>query len=249
MISINRGDCPERLAGGSSAQGRYAHREVVDALHSMQHGKCCYCELEISGEGHGKAVEHFAPKAVFKGQRNDWENLLLACAQCNGKKSDDFPVEMLTAELDEPKVAYVTNPESGTPLVINPSDQSIDPEAHLDFVLDDKDDSDHGLIYAKANNKSKANSKIGRYTIKVLGLDRAYYTKKHGDHLIELGKDYLLLLTAKRRGDDKEVKRWESEFRMSVSAKRPLAAVARAFAHDKKLDKRFNIPIPKGAAT
>ena len=153
MISINRGDCPEKLAGGSSAQDRYAHREVVDALHLMQYGKCCYCELEISDEGHGKAVEHFAPKAVFEGRRNDWENLLLACAQCNGKKSDDFPVEMLTDELDEPKVMYLTKPTSGTPLVINPSDPSIDPEAHLDFVLDDTNRSDYGLIYAKAKSK------------------------------------------------------------------------------------------------
>ncbi len=171
MISINRDDCPEKLAGGSSAQDRYAHREVVRTLHLMQHGKCCYCELEISDEGHGKAVEHFAPKAVFEGRRNDWENLLLACAQCNGKKSDDFPVEMLTDELDEPKVVYLANPESGTPLVINPSNPSIDPEAHLDFVLDEKNDLHHGLIH------SKDNSNMGRVTIDVLGLDRPYYTE------------------------------------------------------------------------
>lgn len=240
MISIVRARCPDRLSGGSSARNRYALKEVVECLHAMQHGKCCYCEMRVSDEGHGRAVEHFAPKAVFAGRRNDWDNLLLACAQCNGKKSDDFPV-MLTDEPDEAKALYLTEPAEGTPLLIDPSDTSIDPEEHLTFELDDRKET-FGLIHARNNSQQ------GKLTIKVVGLDRAYYTREHRDHLLELAWDYLTLLVAKNGGHDGEVKRYEGKFRMHVAGKSKLAAVAREFARDKQLDRRFNVPIPSGAA-
>jgi len=240
MINVNRADCPAPLGGGSRAKDRYARQEVVDALHKMQHKKCCYCEHFISGEGHGKAVEHFAPKAVFKARRNDWDNLLLACAQCNGKKSDDYPI-LLTDEPEEPKVIYISAPTDGEPLLLDPSDSANDPEEHLQFVLDDRDDF-FGLICEKND------SDRGRETINVIGLDREFYTKAHRDHLIELSKDYMTLLSAKNNGHEAEVRRCEAEFRMRVSARSKLAAVARAFAKEKKLDERFEVPIPKGAS-
>jgi len=209
----------------------------------MQHKKCCYCEITISDEGHGKAVDHFAPKAVFKGRRNDWDNLLLACAQCNGKKSDIFPVEILNSEAGEAAVIFLTRPKPGSALLLDPSNLSVDPEAHLEFVQDDTDMRDFGLI------RRRNGSRRGEYTITVIGLDRPYYTGRHRTLLIELHKDYMILLQAKHGGHDDEVARYEAIFRMRVSAKGEMAAVARAFAHKKKLDRNFNIPIPKGMAS
>lgn len=240
MISIARSGCPKELAGASRANDRYAHEGVVAALYAMQHGKCCYCECMISEEGHGKAVEHFAPKSVFRAKRNDWDNLLLVCSGCNGKKSDLFPVEVLSDQPDEVKVVYVTEPTSGEPVVINPSTPEVNPEDHLDFVLDDRAD-DFGLIYAVGE------SSRGRTSIDVLGLDRAFNTKMHRDHIIQLSKDYFTLLTAMNMEHSAETKRLEAEFRMLVSSRSRLTAVSRAFVREKKLSERFNVPKTVGS--
>ena len=40
----------------------YGHPAVKQALVDAQHGKCCFCERKIGGEGD---VEHFRPKASF----------------------------------------------------------------------------------------------------------------------------------------------------------------------------------------
>lgn len=71
----------------------------------MQHGKCCYCEQKIPKEGHQKAVEHFKPKSIFKYFINDWDNLLLACPQCNGKKSDKFFYEAAVNSISAARAA------------------------------------------------------------------------------------------------------------------------------------------------
>ena len=85
MIYIQRTECPESLKNSPLAGTKYNTKPVVKALVEMQYYKCCYCEMPIPSRGHLKAVEHFEPKSVFKLKTNDWNNLLLACAQCNGK--------------------------------------------------------------------------------------------------------------------------------------------------------------------
>ena len=90
-------------------------------------------------------------------------------------------------------------------------------------------------------------SKTAGFTIGVIGLDRWYYTKKHRDHLIKLAQDYMILFAAQTGGHTDEVERYEAKFRMYVSGKSELAALARAFARFKRLEERFNIPIPCGA--
>ena len=92
MIRIKRQPCPSALEGVSSNANHYNKKEIVKALWDMQHMKCCYCECRIPQDGHLKAVEHFRPKSVYQELKNEWSNLLLACAQCNGKKRDKLPV-------------------------------------------------------------------------------------------------------------------------------------------------------------
>lgn len=48
---------------------------------------CSYCEDQITV---GLAVEHILPRKHFPALKTKWENLLLACAKCNGKKSDNY---------------------------------------------------------------------------------------------------------------------------------------------------------------
>lgn len=245
MISIERGPCPDVLGKKPSSGVAYRNQQVVHSLWSMQHGKCCYCEQAIPEEGHQKAVEHFRPQSIFKGRKNDWENLLLACPQCNGKKSDKFPVQ-LTRRVDEVKVIYLQK-ESESDLclielfdllLIDPSDSNIDPEDHIDFIVDDRE-NDYGLIIAR-NNSSK-----GKTTIEAIGLSNGFYTRKHRDLLAsELLPLYAQMLRAKNQKEERQLDRIKREFEMYMSAKSELSALARAFAKYKRLDENFGLPIP-----
>lgn len=243
MIKIERADCPPVLQNASSEGKHYNKKEVVKVLWEMQKEKCCYCEQKIPQEGHLKAVEHFKPKSIFKNLTNDWKNLLLSCSQCNGKKSNKFPVE-LTDELDEPKVVYLKRNSDGNSLIIDPSDKDIDPEKYIDFVVDDIDDDTYGLI------KEKDNRQLGHITIKAIGLESYYYTKKRRDmYLNVLIPTFNTLLSAKSNGFDQIFEEKKDFFRMWMSAKGEFAAFARAFARYRKFDSRFGIDIPVGAAT
>jgi len=243
MIKIDRKDCPEVLQESSSEGTHYNKKEVVKVLWEMQNEKCCYCEQKIPHEGHLKAVEHFKPKSIFKDLKNDWKNLLLACAQCNGKKSAKFPVE-LTDELGEPKVVYLKRDSDGNPLIIDPSDSDIDPEEHIYFELDDINDDDCGMI------KEKNHSELGRITIKEVGLASLYYTtKRYTFYLGSLNPHYNILLFAKHQGIDHLLEAQKNHFRIWMSARGEFAAFVRAFAKSRKLDSRFEINIPVGSET
>jgi hypothetical protein len=54
---------------------------------------CAYCGVH-ENEGGGPrffTVEHYRPKSRFPKLRNEYRNLLYACAVCNGYKGDDWP--------------------------------------------------------------------------------------------------------------------------------------------------------------
>lgn len=74
------------------AERKYNHKQIKMELEKMFSGKCAYCESHIRHVSYG-AIEHFNPKAKFPHLCFSWENLLLACDQCNdkGHKGDKFP--------------------------------------------------------------------------------------------------------------------------------------------------------------
>ena len=86
---------------------QYAHRQVVETLEAMSHGKCFYCEGQGTLE-----VDHYIEVA----ERGDlvfaWENLYLACKDCQRK--------MPNASIS------VTD-------CVDPCDPAIDPAEHLQF--------------------------------------------------------------------------------------------------------------------
>ncbi len=240
MIKIKRAGCPGVLKDSPSTGKRYKNPTVVATLWKMQHGKCCYCEQYIPEKGHLKAVEHFSPKSVYKKRRNDWKNLLLACAQCNGQKSDKFPTE-LTDNSDEAKVVYQKRDSRGRPLIIDPSDTKANPEDHIGFVVDDRG-GDLG------NPKVKSDSPLGRTTINTVGLHGQFYVEKrqtfYFDTLIPV---YYILLKAKQKKERIVLQSYKDKFVMFMSAKGEFAAFARAFARDRCLNEKFGIRIPVGA--
>lgn len=86
------------VAAGCSVefdQSIYAATDVIRALHTAQHGKCCYCERPLHRNREAD-IEHFRPKGeVRQGHEHaierpgyfwlayDWSNLYLACKPCN----------------------------------------------------------------------------------------------------------------------------------------------------------------------
>lgn len=82
-----------------SYYNHYNQNDVKRALLSMYKGFCCYCESRVDGiidesevddqkiYGH---IEHLKPKRKFPLYCYDWENLHLACADCNTAKGEKY---------------------------------------------------------------------------------------------------------------------------------------------------------------
>ena len=157
--------------------GLYGDPAVKQALIAAQHGKCCFCEKKIGGEGD---VEHFRPKASFcqgKGHpverpgyywlAYEWDNLLLACPVCNQRfKRSLFPL------FDSAKRARNHHGDltQEKPLFIHPAEE--DPADFIGFRQE--------VPYAiRGNRRAKG-------TIKALGLNRENLSEERRDHLSRL---------------------------------------------------------------
>ena len=239
MIRIQRAPCPASLRGKTSQGTHYNKREVVAALWTMQHGKCCYCERLLPETGHLKAVEHFRPKAVFKGLKNEWRNLLLACSQCNGKKGAKFP-EILCDQQGCEKVLYL---DTGQPAILDPRDPDIDPEDHIDFDFSGPEWAD-GFAVIMAKNGSH----LGEETIRTIGLDAGFYTRERkARYLRVILVSYVNLLEALDSGDPARITAQRQSFELLMASQQPYAGLARAFARFRELEKRpVALQIPKG---
>ena len=62
---------------------KYAHAEVKGVLYSMSFHKCYYCERKLKNIP--KEIDHFIEVSERKDLAYEWENLYLACDNCNGK--------------------------------------------------------------------------------------------------------------------------------------------------------------------
>lgn len=100
------------------AISKYKHNEIKEGLSSMFNGKCAFCESYIENVDYGH-IEHYKPKSKFPKLSVIWDNLLLACAKCNGKgqKGDEWPTK-----------------KDGGPL-INPTIEN--PDDFFDFEFDE----------------------------------------------------------------------------------------------------------------
>lgn len=67
----------------------YRHPDVKASILNETAEKCAYCESKFA-HVHWGDVEHIKPKNRFPGQFLDYDNLTLACAICNNKKSDYY---------------------------------------------------------------------------------------------------------------------------------------------------------------
>ena len=233
MIRIKRPRCPAVLKNAGTDSDRYRHPKVVATLWEMQNGKCCYCEQIIPEKGHAKAVEHFAPKSVFRAKRNHWTNLLLACAQCNGKKADQFP-EMLTDKPHDIKLLYVQRTTRRVPALIDPSEKT-NPEEHLSYHVDLSDGPLAGQIFPRDG------SPRGRTTISVIGLDGTFFHAQRREHFITLLRLSSALLGAIENED--RLRAVRLEWQNAISRSSVFAGLAREFARKTGLGVNYGIHI------
>jgi len=85
---------------------------LKNALLATSHGKCAYCECDLTKESNYMEVEHFRDKDSYADDVVNWSNLLPSCKRCNGSKGTHDV-------LAEP--------------IVNPYD--VDPKDHFQFRL------------------------------------------------------------------------------------------------------------------
>lgn len=224
MIKIKRSNSPKRLVDNPDDIDRYNHEEVVSELWEMQYEKCCYCEMSLPENGHLKAVEHFKPKSIFTGHVNQWSNLLLACSQCNGAKSNKYPIILSNSEGD-PAVIYMNEESQEQSALIDPSDDNINPEEHIEFNVDD-DEDDWGLPINLTVE--------GKETIEVTGISNRFFVKKRRTYYREvLYEAYMNLLTHRDSRNREALTETKSRFESFLSSNHEFAGFARSFARKK----------------
>jgi 5-methylcytosine-specific restriction endonuclease McrA len=64
---------------------RYRHKDIKNCLKEETENKCIYCESKIGHNTPGD-VEHKIPTDINKDMHFDWENLTIACGECNRRK-------------------------------------------------------------------------------------------------------------------------------------------------------------------
>ena len=225
MIKIERSESPQRLVDNPNDVNRYNHKEVVSALWNMQNKKCCYCEMYIPETGHLKNVEHSRPRSIFPEQTNEWTNLLLACSQCNGSKSDKYPV-ILSDSDNDPAVIYMHEHTDEEPAIIDPSNEEINPEDHISFKVDDGEE-DWGLPIHM--------SERGHFTIEVTGIYKDFYIKRRRMYYLNvLGRAYRTLLMDDVVGDQAALTESRRHFERLLSPHHKFTGFARSFARSKE---------------
>lgn len=145
-------------------------------LEKVFHGKCAYCEVQVTAASFGDA-EHYRPKGNVTAHDGtakrqailstgdphvgypwlayDWRNLVPACTRCNNVKSDQFEVE--GGYLVDGMPDTTTLNASERPLLIYPYED--DATQYLRFGA--------GGVVTAINGNAR-----GKATIRLLGLDR-----------------------------------------------------------------------------
>lgn len=236
MIKIRRASCP-RVLRNPRGRRSYRNESVVRTLWKMQGEKCCYCEQKIPEHGHLKAVEHFQPQDVYQDRANDWDNLLLACSQCNGSKSNLFPI-CLTGNKYEPKIIYLNAKAIG--ILINPSDPETDPEDFISFNAD----PEHALVGFPFGLDENGR---GEKTIEITGIDDDFFIKERRDRVFDVyNNSYVQMLRYKLDDKQEALEIEKRAYAEHMSAKGKFASLARVFAREKNMDEKFGLKIPKG---
>jgi uncharacterized protein (TIGR02646 family) len=81
-----------RVDSGDAKFAPWRNSDIVSSLTGETYGKCAYCEAIISDVAPAH-VEHIKPKSKRPDLVVDWQNLTLACPNCNSAKGDYYSEE------------------------------------------------------------------------------------------------------------------------------------------------------------
>lgn len=86
----------------STKRYRYRDKDIKDALKVETGSKCVYCESKIGHNTPGD-IEHKIPSSKNVDLHFAWNNLTIACTECNRRKNDYYQVglEFLDPYVDE----------------------------------------------------------------------------------------------------------------------------------------------------
>lgn len=73
----------------STKKYRYRHTEIKTTLKEETGWKCVYCESKIGHNTPGD-VEHKVPSSKVEDLHFNWENLTVACTECNRRKNNYY---------------------------------------------------------------------------------------------------------------------------------------------------------------
>ena len=210
--------CPNDYRSGKKRfqkRDYYSTKTVKDVLVSIHNGKCCYCERKLWPSY--LHVEHFRPRSGVRqalDQKSDelpgyywlayrWENLLLACLDCNSRFKCTFfplvnPIERARSHHDD-----VTRE---LPLFIDPVEE--DPRIHIRFDGD----------------TPEGHTPQGRMTIDGIGLRRESLKQDRLSKIAEIETLYDFLELAKENPGIAKLQAKAKEARELIeAAKRPEA--------------------------
>jgi hypothetical protein len=146
------------LASGEKRpdNSKYGNPKIKSLLFTMSYNKCYYCEKKLTDDSE---IDHFIEVAERKDLAYSWENLYLACHNCNGK---------------------VPNKDIAVTTVLNPCVDS-DEEIMQHLAFEDEE------IIAK-NNSEKGLKTIMKYKLSSEDLDaiRGKFLKQFHKKIIEL---------------------------------------------------------------
>jgi hypothetical protein len=141
---------------------------------------------------------------------------------CNGQKGEQFPVNA-----------------KGRGILIDPSSNSIDPEKHIGFIVDDGPYDPIGMPIHRTRR--------GRTTIETIGLYLPHYVRLRLFHFKKIVQPaYMKLLAAKKDGDIAEWSAAKLEFEDLLIGQSPFVSFVRCFARRRRLD-TIGIDIPSGS--
>lgn len=230
MIKINRTDCPISLnkCDEKFRKNDYKKEDVRETLLEMQYRKCCYCEVKLTNLGY-KEIDHYIPKTAddFKDasgktkwyEANRWTNLLYACKNCNSAKHGDHPFDK----------------ETGERKLIDPSCEDLDPEEHIDFILEE-DFMVHNIC---------GKTKLGQTTGKILKFDsRTEFFGWFKKIRLDIDNCFMHFTKALIDEDSTEILSRKNDIRKLMSAHKPFAAFSRALVV-KRLTKLNENTLPR----
>lgn len=73
---------------------RYRDSEIKTTLRTETNDKCVYCESKIGHNCPGD-IEHKIPKSILPELTFEWDNMTIACNECNRRKSQYYDINCM----------------------------------------------------------------------------------------------------------------------------------------------------------